>query len=742
MEEVFKFIKKHVYLTLCGIFVAIICGVLAMSFYADKELQKNGRQQFYEKFASIAADYENDNNFDKNLILALAKNLQGDSYADRCQKIEQMGSTMYETYKLFGVADKNGKVHTSHTDDYYLGDRDFFRSLKDGQNDVIESDSNNYTPDGKCKVLYTLAKLKDAAGNFDGAVFLAEEANKAMDVLDLTFFEKEVTAFLIRADGQVVAYRGQNFNTDNLLTFLQDYSQDCKNIVQTMHKDFAIDAKGMVVCDYADGATIAYYPIESIGREKMDFLVFIMPDELLLSGINAAMSRLNKYLALGVIIVMMLVGYVLYIYLQMNAKIENLSYVSDITRGPNLAALRRTLTDEGWTDFYLVVMKTDGYYKTLRHRGLKQMRRLMGKIWHNMAHEFVREDVRIAHVHSHYFVFAIRKDRQGVCELLDRITKDMIKFCQVNNAGVLFPYFGVTHMDSINQDITGYLGNIVSLVVSHDFKHESKNYVFWEEEKEVLDLKGESLLSYFEKAVNSHAFELKFQAKRDKSNKLVGGKIFSVWKLGDGRVLDFDQFFGMLSRQGLLPRLDMMNFRLVCTQLRKWKEMGKKLLPISAYLSDSSFYQEDLVKSYKMLADVAGVDPKYIQFEISESSLSSVPNIHEILKEFKDAGFTIILGGFVNGVSGLVNIKGGIIEYLSLGTVTDWTDNANGLVVCQGIVNMAKKIGLKVILSRINSEERLQKVKELDYDEMVGSYFEKSMSADDFAKLLEQGEAL
>ena len=217
---------------------------LAVDLYAALDIGEAPQWHLPYGDEGVAADYEVDSSFDKNLVIGLAKNLEGMSYAERCQKIEQMGSTLYESYKLFGVADKTGKVHTSHTDDYYIGDRDFFRTLRDGQDDVISSDSNNYTPDGRCKVLYTLAKLKDAAGNFDGAVFLAEEANKDLDILDLTFFEKEVPAFLVRPDGQVVSYRGQDFNTDNLLKFLKEYSPDCKNAVEKIKKDYGLPSPG------------------------------------------------------------------------------------------------------------------------------------------------------------------------------------------------------------------------------------------------------------------------------------------------------------------------------------------------------------------------------------------------------------------------------------------------------------------------------------------------------------------
>lgn len=742
MEEIFKFIKKHVYLALSIVFTVIICSVLVMSFYANKELQRNGRQQFYEKFVGVAADYEVDSSFDKNLVIGLAKNLEGMSYAERCQKIEQMGSTLYESYKLFGVADKTGKVHTSHTDDYYIGDRDFFRTLRDGQDDVISSDSNNYTPDGRCKVLYTLAKLKDAAGNFDGVVFLAEEANKDLDILDLTFFEKEVPAFLVRPDGQVVSYRGQDFNTDNLLKFLKEYSPDCKNAVEKMQKDFAIDARGMVVCDYADGATITYYPVESVGREKMDFLVFIMPDELLFSGINTAMSRMNKYLALGVLVIMMLVGYVLYIYLQMNERIENLSYVSSVTGGPNIYALQKVLADEKWEDFYLVAMVLDGYYKTLRHRNTHQMQSVMAKLWRNIDHEFVNENVKVAYLHSHYFILAVRKDREETETLLSAITKSLIKFFQVNSVGVLFPHFGLTHIENGAQDFLGDMGRIISIVVSYDFSHADTNYVFTDDKKDVFNLEKDSIVSFYEKAVNSHAFKLDFQPKRDREGKLVGSKIVSTWKMEDGRVIKAEDFLGPLSRQGLLPRLDMMNFRLVCKQLREWKEAGKKIVPVSVFLSEASLFQEEVVKDYKLLTEVAGIDPKYIQLEFSESSLSNVENMEDLLAQFREAGFKIVLGDFVNGISGLVKIRKDLVDYLSLGRVMEWADSKNGYIVCKGLVDMAKQIGLKIILTHINSPERRNRVDSMEFDEVVGEAVGAPLAPAEFAKLLEQGELL
>lgn len=741
MEEIFSFVKKHIYLTLGVVFFAVICAVLSMSFYADREMQERGRIQFFENFARVTEDHVTDNDFDKNLVLGLAENMQGDSFSDRCKKIEQMGNRLSDTYRFFGVADKNGVVYTSTKNNYNFGDRDFFLALKNGE-EVIETDSNNYTSDGKERILYMMASLKDANGNFDGAVFLAEKASESLDYIDGSFFNSELPVYLIRPDGQVVSYKGQQFLTDNLLKYFENYSADCKLAVEKIRKNIERGANGMIICDYDGGSTIAYYPVESIGREKEDYLVYVMSDTLLADGVNAAMSRLNKYLALGVIIIMLLVGYVLYIYLQMNAKIENLSYVSPITGGPNIAALHKMVMNENWTDFYLAVMDIDGYYKTMRHRNLQQMQNLMAKLWHNIDHEFVNEEVRLAYVHSHYFVFAIRKDHDSLGELFENITKSTIKFCQVNNVGVLYPHFGVMHVDNVNQDMTKDLGRIVSIVVSYDFDRINTNYVFCDEEKEVLEEHSGSLISYFEEAVNSHAFDLYYQPKWNRAGQVVGCKIVSSWKMEDGRVLAAEEFLGILSRQGLLPRLDMMNFRLACTQLRKWKEAGKKILPVSVFLSEASFYQDSLVNEYKLVTDVAGVSPKDIQIEISESSLVNVSNMEAIIKDFREAGFNIILGDFINGVSGLAKIPKNLIDYLSLGRVVDWVDTENGYVVCKGIVDMAKKIGLKVILSHINTEDRRKKIDEMDFDEVVGVYTGVPLTAEEFTKLLQQNEEL
>ncbi len=737
MEEIVEFIKKHVYLALGAIFLAVVCAVLLMSFYADREMHARGRTDFFVKFARVAANYGADNEFDKNLVLGLAENFQGESYAERCEKVEKISRRLVKEYCFAGVADKDGNVHTSTHCDYNIGDRDYFLALKNGL-EIIETDSNNYTYDGKERILYMMARIKDANGDFDGTVFLAKRASEALNYIDVDYFNKQIPSFLIRPDGQVVAYRGQQFLTDNFLNFLESYSDNCHSVVSRIRKDIEINTKGMLTCDYDGGSSIAYYPVESVGREKQDYIVFIMPDKLVADDINIAMVRMNKYLALGVVIVMLLVGSVLYIYLQMDAKIENLSYVSPVTGGPNVQSLCKTLEKEKWTDFNLSVMNIDGYYRTLRHRNLAQMQDLMAKLWRTLDHEFAGGDVKIAYVHSHYFALAIRKSQDEIGEILDKITKSTIKFCQVNNVGILYPRFGVLQEESVNQGLQDDLGRIASITVSHDFQRDGKNYMFCDTEEDVLTIHRGRMLSFFEDAVNSHAFRVEYQPKVNREGKLVGSKIVSSWKMEDGRVLPASDFLVTLSRQGLLPRLDMMNFRTVCTQLRKWKEAGVKILPVSVFISEASFYQEDLVRDYKVMTEVAGVSPENIQIEISESSMVNVANIQKILEDFRAAGFRIILGDFVNGVNGLAKIPQNLIDYLSLGRIVEWVDTDNGYVVCKGIVAMAKKIGMKVILGHIDSEQRRAKVDEMDFDELTGACVGAALPADKFTKLLEK----
>lgn len=95
----------------------------------------------------------------------------------------------------------------------------------------------------------------------------------------------------------------------------------------------------------------------------------------------------------------------------------------------------------------------------------------------------------------------------------------------------------------------------------------------------------------------------------------------------------------------------------------------------------------------------------------------------------------------MNGVNGLAKIPQHLIDYLSLGRVVEWVDTDNGYVVCKGIVEMAKKIGMKVILSHIDSEQRRVKVNEMDFDELAGAHVGAVLPADKFTQLLEKNGA-
>lgn len=739
MEELIGFVKKHIYLTLSVAIVGVICAVLVMSFYADREMQRRGRLEFFEQVSQMADSYLRGGEFDRQFLLGLSKNMKGDSFAVRCRKIEELGthlSVPVDGYYGLGVADRDGNVYTSSGLSYNFRERNFFQRLRNGE-ELLSTDSNNYTSDGNNPVLYTMASLKDSKDEFDGAVFIISNALEGLKLVDSSFYGKELPLVLVKPNGQVLQQKGKQFVVSNLLNFFREYSPDCAQMAETMQGDFAKGASGMLTSDYLGGCTVAYYPVHSFGDLQSDYLVAVFSDEALYTGINDSMSRLNKYLAFGVLVIVLLMGYILYIYLQMNAKIENLSYVSDVTGGPNLRALQKTLAEEEWTDFHIVVMGLNGYYETVRYQNLNQIRNLMARLWHNMSHEFEGPDMRLAFVHSNYFVLAVRRDRDGTEQLLAEITQSITKFCQVNSVSVLNPYFGVLHRDSLGDDFLGDLGHIVGIISGYDFEQCNTNFVFCDDEQDVLKVKDGRLVEYFEEAVNSHAFQIMFQPKHDKEGKLTGAKLVSNWKLNDGRVLKAAEFIGPLTRHGLLSRVDMLNFRMVCGQLREWQAAGKKLVPISVYLSDGSLFQENLAREYKLMTEVAGIPTSLIQLEITEASLTHVGNIQDVLKEFHNMGFSLTVGDFANGISGLARITDMPIDRLSLGHIVDGMDSPSGTVIFRSLVKMAKELGLKICLCHISTQERLEKVREFDFDEMAGACIAKEMLPQEFVKLLQ-----
>lgn len=137
-----------------------------------------------------------------------------------------------------------------------------------------------------------------------------------------------------------------------------------------------------------------------------------------------------------------------------------------------------------------------------------------------------------------------------------------------------------------------------------------------------------------------------------------------------------------------------------------------------------------------------GLPAQSIAVEITEGLLmeANATTIGQLIA-FRDAGVEVSLDDFGTGYSALSYLKKFDIDYLKIDQsfVKNLTQDSSDLVLCEAIIVMAHKLGIKVIAEGIETAEQRDLLAAASCDYGQGYLWSKPVPPDEFEKLLLKG---
>jgi diguanylate cyclase (GGDEF)-like protein/PAS domain S-box-containing protein len=131
-----------------------------------------------------------------------------------------------------------------------------------------------------------------------------------------------------------------------------------------------------------------------------------------------------------------------------------------------------------------------------------------------------------------------------------------------------------------------------------------------------------------------------------------------------------------------------------------------------------------------------------IVIEITESLLLDAnERVTKRLLEFRDAGIEVAIDDFGTGYSSLSYLKKFDIDYLKIDKsfIHNITPQSNDMVLCDAIISMAHRLGIKVIAEGVETEAQRDLLAAAGCDYAQGFFFSKPISAQEFERLLLNG---
>jgi diguanylate cyclase (GGDEF)-like protein len=241
-------------------------------------------------------------------------------------------------------------------------------------------------------------------------------------------------------------------------------------------------------------------------------------------------------------------------------------------------------------------------------------------------------------------------------------------------------------------------------------------------------------------AVARSEFVLFYQPQVD----LRTGRVFAVealirWNHPVLGIVPPTRFIPAAEETGLIVPIGDWVLQEACRQNKAWQDAGLPLMTVCVNVSARQFQEKALVCRVVSALQVSGLDPKYLELELTESLImQNLGQAVATMKELRDLGVQLAIDDFGTGYSSLSALKTFPVARLKIDKsfISDLVVNESDRAVASAMILLGQKLNLRVIAEGVETDEQLAFLRDNNCDEMQGYHFSKPVPACGIEKLL------
>jgi diguanylate cyclase (GGDEF)-like protein/PAS domain S-box-containing protein len=271
-------------------------------------------------------------------------------------------------------------------------------------------------------------------------------------------------------------------------------------------------------------------------------------------------------------------------------------------------------------------------------------------------------------------------------------------------------------------------------------EHGGNTYQYFKSDMNAKAMERLKLESALRHALERDEFELYYQPRVDLRTGAISG-MEALLRWNNPRIGSVSPytFIPLLEETGLIMPVGDWVLKTACEQTRRWHQAGYQHLRVSVNLSARQFRQKDLVKRFKALWESSGLNPAYLELEITEGLLvENVDAVVRILSAFHDHDVQISIDDFGKGYSSLSYLKRFPIQTLKIDRsfVRDIVDDSDDAAITAAIVALARSLRLNIVAEGVETKSQLDYLTSLSCDEVQGFFFSKPLPAGEFEEFM------
>jgi EAL domain-containing protein (putative c-di-GMP-specific phosphodiesterase class I) len=199
-------------------------------------------------------------------------------------------------------------------------------------------------------------------------------------------------------------------------------------------------------------------------------------------------------------------------------------------------------------------------------------------------------------------------------------------------------------------------------------------------------------------------------------------------------------FIPVSEESGLIVPIGEWVLRNACLANKRWQNIGLDPIVVTVNLSALQFQQAGLLDTVESALTDAGLEPQYLELEITEGITIRDPDFAaNVLRELRAMGVRISIDDFGTGYSSLNYLKRFRIDRLKIDRsfVHDLTTDPNDAAIATAVIVMAHSLGLEVVAEGVEDEAQLRFLLDRGCDQFQGYLLGYPSPEPEFLRLLQ-----
>ena len=242
------------------------------------------------------------------------------------------------------------------------------------------------------------------------------------------------------------------------------------------------------------------------------------------------------------------------------------------------------------------------------------------------------------------------------------------------------------------------------------------------------------------RAVVRDEFVLHYQPQVDlRSGRIVGMEALLRWQSPELGLVPPLQFIPIAEESNLIMAIGQWVLDKACATLRAWQHSGVPLVPVAINVAASQISHQDMDQLVREALARYGVNPRYLDLELTESlSMDDPETSIALMHRLKATGIGMSIDDFGTGYSNLSYLKRFPVDKLKIDQsfTRGLTSNPEDRSIVTAVIRLAHSLGLRAVAEGVETEGQLRLLAAEGCDEIQGYYFSRPVTEQAMAAML------